>query len=280
MTQSGQKLPSNIEYVTYTNKERDAVNAAIFRKIIGHDDTKGIMVLSDALGMKMHKDDKYRMLKNCEIFWKACGESDIKFENNTSIRLDPLLKLYHGCPVMLTENMDVTNYLANGTQATIEKIVLHSGVKPFFILVDHSQIPVKAVFASQIKHVMLSLPNGKTTNLSAKKFSNFTVQFESQIIGKKAYRRMTANQLPFVVINCSTGHKLLGSTTDNIFINAFSYQTNWPYVAMSRVRTLNGLFLREPLKNIPDKYTVDHDLLRMTKLFRERESVFSSLQTS
>ena len=41
---------------------------------------------------------------------------------------DPLLKLYHGRPLMLNENMDVENAKANGTMCTFESIVLKEGI--------------------------------------------------------------------------------------------------------------------------------------------------------
>jgi hypothetical protein len=48
--------------------------------------------------------------------------------------MDPVLKLYVGCPVMMTENFDVENCLANGTQAVVVKVVLKAGQQTSKIL--------------------------------------------------------------------------------------------------------------------------------------------------
>ena len=42
-------------------------------------------------------------------------------------RIDPVLKLYPGCPVMLTENVNVPSGLANGTKARIYSIIMKPG---------------------------------------------------------------------------------------------------------------------------------------------------------
>ena len=55
-------------------------------------------------------------------------------------------------------------------------------------------------------------------------------------------------------------------------VNGFSYQSNWPYVALFRVKTLKGLFLRQPLDPSKD-YSVDGRLVEMTEFFKETKSL-------
>jgi hypothetical protein len=55
-------------------------------------------------------------------------------------------------------------------------------------------------------------------------------------------------QLPIIVNVATTGHKLQGTGVDKLFVHAWHYKQNWPYVIMSRVKTLDGLYLRMPLK--------------------------------
>ena len=56
-------------------------------------------------------------------FWTTCSENDIKLPRGRG-RLDPVLKIYKGCRVMLTTNIDVKNGQANGTQAFIDSVEL------------------------------------------------------------------------------------------------------------------------------------------------------------
>ena len=59
--------------------------------------------------------------------------------------------------------------------------------------------------------------------------------------------------LPVNISTASTGHKLQGRSKDTLIITSWPnfnnnyIFTNWEYVVLSRVRTLNGLFLFEPI---------------------------------
>jgi hypothetical protein len=90
----------------------------------------------------------------------------------------------------------------------------------------------------------------------------------AELRGKSKKIKMTfsANQLPVVVNNATTGHKLQGCTKKNIFVNCFSYAKNWPYVVLSRVKTRKGLYLRLPLDKSKD-YSVDLKLVQMKQIF-------------
>jgi hypothetical protein len=45
----------------------------------------------------------------------------------TSLRVDPMLKLYSGCPLIVSDNIHVRAGVANGAQATFQSLVLKSG---------------------------------------------------------------------------------------------------------------------------------------------------------
>jgi hypothetical protein len=59
---------------------------------------------------------------------------------------------------------------------------------------------------------------------------------------------MEINQLPVVSNTATTGHKLQGSGVDSLFVSEWKNEASWIYVILSRVKTRNGLFLREELK--------------------------------
>ena len=58
--------------------------------------------------------------------------------------------------------------------------------------------------------------------------------------------RMT--QIPVVLADSITGHKLQGMTLPHVIIASWGYfAKNWPYVALSRSTTFKGLYLFEPI---------------------------------
>ena len=124
------KLPSNIKYATYYNRDRDAINTALFenrcieqRKTFyntSFNDT--LIIFSDNIKIR-DGSKKYIPFNNITKFWTTCSENDIKLSRGKG-RLDPVLKIYIGCRVMLTTNINVKNGQANGTQAFIDHVKL------------------------------------------------------------------------------------------------------------------------------------------------------------
>lgn len=280
LTKDGDKIPPDICYATPRNKERDAINAGIFAKLVEKSPEQTVVIFSDKLGVKKPGESKYTPVHS-PIFWEECGESDCVFKGRTT-RIDPVLKLYLGCPVMLTENFDVDNRLANGTQGTVVKVVLKPRQSTSEVLING--ILIKAVFASQVSHILLKhLPkdgkDGAEFKMVPKKHSGFSASMPRppELLGKTRTTKMTfsANQIPVVVNNATTGHKLQGCTKNSVFINCFSYAKNWPYVVLSRVKTQKGLFLRRPLDESKD-YSVDVKLMRMKEIFSTTKQVPNS----
>jgi hypothetical protein len=276
-TQDGDPIPHDISYSTPSNKERDAINAGIFSKIVEKNAVQTIAIFSDKLGVKKLGESKYTPVTN-SLFWEECGESDCIFNKKTT-RLDPVLKVYIGCPLMLIDNIDVDNRLANGTQAILVKVVLKAGQTTSDILING--VLTKAVLASQVSYLLLRhLPTngeaGTEFKLKPKQHSGFSAMMPRPVSlrGKSKRTKMTfsANQIPVVVNNATTGHKLQGCSKSSLFINCFSYAKNWPYVVLSRVKTKKGLYLRRPLDESKD-YSVDVKLARMRQIFSTYKQV-------
>jgi len=69
----------------------------------------------------------------------------------------------------------------------------------------------------------------------------------------------------------TTGHKLQGSSKENLIVFKFDYRTkNWIYIVLSRVKTFQGLFLLEKLEFAKLK-PVDNDLLKDDQRLRKIE---------
>jgi hypothetical protein len=73
--------------------------------------------------------------------------------------------------------------------------------------------------------------------------------------------RATINRFPVLINHATTGHKLQGQTKSNLCISDWHYGSNWPYVVLSRVTSLKGLFLLKPLR-------LDHDFSHDGRLAR------------
>ena len=94
------ELPSNIKYATYYNRDRDAINTALFenccielRKTFyntSFDDT--LIIFSDNIKIR-DGSKKYIPFNNKTKFWTTCSENDIKLSRGKG-RLDPVLKIY------------------------------------------------------------------------------------------------------------------------------------------------------------------------------------------
>ena len=83
-------------------------------------------------------------------------------------------------------------------------------------------------------------------------------------------------QFPVHVNNATTGHKLQGTSMEALMISSWSHCGNWPCVMLSRVRTLEGLFLREPLKHQGGKNGKDcsapPELVKMLEFFEKTKT--------
>ena len=82
---------------------------------------------------------------------------------------------------------------------------------------------------------------------------------------------MKALQLPIISNSATTGHKLQGKTVKHLFIGKWHYGTNWPYVVLSRVTTLNGLFLLHKLDQDITKYAVPEKLKTLLRRLGDNE---------
>ena len=258
------KLPEGVRYAVFQNKDRDAINVATFEQHClctavdtGNNNERyvpgAILVFSDDVQLHegQHLSDRL-----CSTFWQNCGEDDISMDRG---RMDPVLRLYYDCPLMLTSNEDVPGGLANGTCATLRRVRLKPGEQTQRVImsVDSQKVVVQAARASQILNIELQHCNKRIEpqvfHLAPKQFTFSAKMPLPSILGEssniKTSMRMKALQLPVISNTATTGHKLQGASVDNLFIHSWRYgSNNWVYVVLSRVRTMDGLFFRHELE--------------------------------
>ena len=219
-------LPKDLRYATYFNRDRDAINTALFEEHcarlryhnVSTRDT--LIVLADKLAAKtLHGN--YEPFHNQKIFWENCGEHDIKFPREHNGRMDPLLKLYKGCQLMLVFNNNVRHGEANRTNVTLISICLKPNIVPIQIII--SKLPVKAVYALQVVSIVLKHNNPKivpnTFQLEPIEFHITARILKPKLLQMKEDDRkmvkMKATQLPAISNQATTRHKLQGASIIN-----------------------------------------------------------------
>ena len=234
-------LPKDLRYATYFNRDRDAIITALFEECctrlrchnVSTRDT--LIVLGDKLEAKT-SHGTYEPFHNRKIFWENCGEDDIKFPKERNGRMDPLLKLYKGCQLMLVFNNNVRRGEANGTTVTLISICLKPNIIPIQIII--SKLPVKAIYASQVISIVLKHNNPK---IIPNMFQLEPIEFciTARILKPKLLQmkeddhemvKRKATQLPVISNQATTGHKLQGASINQLFVNNWNYTTNWPYI--------------------------------------------------
>jgi ATP-dependent exoDNAse (exonuclease V) alpha subunit len=150
--------------------------------------------------------------KNEMLIFKAKysdKHKDCKLDLN---KLDNNLYLKIGAQVMLTINFDIDNGMVNGSRGIIKKYEKDSGI-----------LTVKFLNGLEVE------------------FVPHEYVFEED--GKVLYKMM---QYPFILAYALSIHKVQGCTLDYAIIDIGHsiFEENMSYVALSRVRNLNGLFLQ------------------------------------
>ena len=194
--------------------------------------------------------------------------------------MDPLLKLYKGCQLMQVFNNNVRCGEANGTAVTLISVGLKPNIVPIEILIH--KLPVKAVFASQVVSIVLKHNNPKilpnTFKLKSIEFRITARIPKPQLLEMKEDNhemvKMKATQLPVISNQATTGHKLQVASINQLFVNNWNYTTNWPYVVLSRVRSSEGLYLRNKLNTDLTKYAMPWELQKMIQRLEKPAPTF------
>ena len=274
--------PPGIQVATYTNKDRDAINAAIFDDWTKVNDKHDGSVLTSACVVLM--DDLY-MNDSSKIsvpvdsnlvkrhFYENCTESECNFGSNGRGRVDPCLKLYPDAPMMLTQNTDVARGEANGSRVYAKKIRLKGGEHPFVLRLKNGT-KIQACYASQVDALILQHEN---EDISPRQFEltsqTFKFQCRMEVGAEELYVGIKATQFPLISNSCTTGHKLQGCTVASILANTWYYGANWAYVVLSRVKTMKGLHMRTPLSKDLSKYAKPDTMKRMLQGFKDSIAV-------
>ena len=78
--------------------------------------------IQTTLQVKKHKGYYKHFPDKGDIFFAACSDNHVRAHGGTLC--DPLLKLFIGCPVMITQNLAVEEGIANGTMCEFVGLTL------------------------------------------------------------------------------------------------------------------------------------------------------------
>ena len=83
-------------------------------------------------------------------------------------------------------------------------------------------------------------------------------------------------QLPINLNDATTGHKLQGMSKDVVIISSWpkgGLFKNWEYVVLSRVRTVTGLYLFEPI-DMDKSFKPSEELTLFFKRANKKQKIF------
>ena len=160
-----------------------------------------------------------------------------------------------GASYMIGTNVDVTRGIANGTIGKLYDIITKPDAQIRIIKFENGN-QCHALYADEI--ISLIFKHSSTLQQEATSFATLPVGcFPITTISHTVKCKLGANgssfkvkvsQFPCVSSLVVTGHKIQGRTLDAVILGSLSKihktgRSGWIYVVLSRVKTLNGLFL-------------------------------------
>ena len=155
-----------------------------------------------------------------------------KTSRNDNTSLAPSLQLAVGARTMLIANVDVSDGLCNGVSGIIKGIEFRNSTNMpsvVYVKFDSDRIGVKArsarFIAPQYSGCTPITPRKEVFKLKGKTYTT------------------TRQQMPLKLAWAVTIHKVQGQTTDKAVVSMEGLKAAMAYVALSRVTTLEGLYL-------------------------------------
>ena len=267
-----------VKVTTYTNKLKEIYNEAIFMEHLKmyHSKNEADPIPEFTVIVKGHASHNHNKrsftYRERQTFFSKCTENNTRWSSRPTKRLAPLLKLFHMCELMGIDNDDVKNGVANGTTALFKYLKLKH-LKTMH-KICYNGYWVYAVNAEDVEFMMLEWTKDATFQgtftISPSVIScKSTVEVKEFGKTEKIPWHIQLYQFKVTVNHATTGHKLQGKTVEQLVVGEWCNIKNWMYVVLSRVRTLEGLFLLEPLPS--DTETAPHpQLTKMLNNLRNR----------
>ena len=285
-------LPDDIVIAVKDNLDRDAIHDAMFVKHLAKTHSKNkrygvpkhtICILADNMEWKK-KFREYSPMSQTgkDIIYATCsGHHNRSLNGNKCV--DPMLKLFYDCTIMVIENIDVDKKMANGAVGKFKGVSLKDdctvidSVKTMLINEYH----VQCISVNKIKCIHVELiedlnegDSARIVDIEPQEYYTkikFPIDLYSKITHTtKRYRaNMKLKQLPVNLATARTVHKLQGLSVNNVFISSWDYGGNWIYVVLSRCKTMRGMFFRRRLDHNKLKF-IDDKVVQFYKKMDEK----------
>jgi hypothetical protein len=134
-----------------------------------------------------------------------------------------------------------------------------------FELINIDRFWVRTIGASKVDYLLCQFAGSEKQFKIPAQTNQCSINMPIELIpGMKTRHSVYAhiNRFPVLMNHATTGHKLQGQTKESLLISAWYYGKNWPYVVLSWVKRLTGLFLCVELNPSHD-FSLDPRLVRM-----------------
>jgi hypothetical protein len=146
-----------------------------------------------------------------KVIFEECPESDVK--KGTGQMCAPLLCLFYGCDLMVPENEDVLQGIANGTLRKFQRLVLKQGAELEKIKIYDYW--VHSVGTDNMEYIEVKWQDCEPGKFRLKpKVGTFRVKYPISKFGvrSRVQTNIELQHLPVIVNHATTGHKLQGKT--------------------------------------------------------------------
>ena len=192
-----------------------------FNKNSASDEIKdAILICGTNKAVNRKNEEEYKKIKSEEFIYDAKIDGDVAESDKM---VPDRLKLKVGCRVMTVIN-DYAGKYQNGTLATVLNLTDDRVV----ILTDDGEV-------ADIEPYTWNVNNYSANNTKNK------VKLKLDCIG-------TFTQYPLKLAYAVTVHKSQGQTFDKVNLNPYCWDCGQLYVALSRVKTIEGLHLTEQIR--------------------------------
>jgi hypothetical protein len=177
-----------------------------------------------------------------KLLWGISGDDNLVV--GTTCRVDPCLKLISGCPVMIISNTEKKRKIVKGMTGSYVGVKWKTGCGPH--IENYHGFKVKCAYITDLECIALKLnKTNRIVEIQAEVFSP-SIKFPG-CNNKNLVKGYQVLQFPLNLALAITGHKLQGMTVDIMILSEINLTQNWLYVLLSRVTSLQGLYLIKPL---------------------------------
>ena len=184
------------------------------------------------------KTGKPKSSKYHNMIYNKCGDDKVTYGGkNSKGRVDPCLKLFVGCPIMVSTNDQKKDKVVKGTTGFFKGIILKEN--KYLKEEIWNNYKVYTIEANDVEFIVCERSH-KNPNKRAKIFhlppNNFIVDVKYEIRPNSFVNlpKSKITQFPILLDLATTGHKLQGMTKKHLIISSFNYGTaNWIYEVLS-----------------------------------------------